>query len=224
MESTRPRKHRAATFAGLAIALFAIPAFTALYRAITGEIRSNWQVVGRDFGILLLVGVLLLMVKRWERLPLSTIGLRVDGVRTSLLRGLWLAAIVLAVTVGLYLLLRAAGVQLGEDHGNPFHPSLWVVTLSMLRAGVAEEIFYRGFAIERLQSLTGSKLLAGLLPLMIFAASHYRQGVGGIIAAFVLGGILTAAYMKFRDLLANITAHFGADFVLNVILPLVGGR
>jgi membrane protease YdiL (CAAX protease family) len=93
----------------------------------------------------------------------------------------------------------------------------------MLRAGVAEEIFYRGFAIERLQSLTGSKLLAALVPLTIFAVSHYRQGLGGIVAVFVLGGILTAFYMRFRDLLANITAHFLGDFVLNVMLPLVSG-
>jgi membrane protease YdiL (CAAX protease family) len=130
--------------------------------------------------------------------------------------------IVLAVTVGLYLLLRKAGVRLGEDRANAFHPALWVVSLSMLRAGVAEEIFYRGFAIERLQSLAG-KFLAGLIPLTIFALSHYRQGLGGIIAAFVLGGVLTASYLKFRDLLANITAHFLGDFVLNVLLPLVSG-
>jgi membrane protease YdiL (CAAX protease family) len=223
MESTISRKNLAPTFVGLAIALFALPVFMATYRAITGENHSNWQVLGREIAIFLLVGLLLWIVKRWELLPLTSIGLRVDMLRTSLLRGLWLAVIVLAATVGLYLLLRGVGVHLGEDRGNVFHPSLLVVTVSMLRAGVAEEIFYRGFAIERLQSLTGSKLLAGLVPLTIFAASHYRQGVGGIVAAFVLGGILTVSYVKFRDLLANITAHFLGDFVLNVFLPLISG-
>jgi hypothetical protein len=64
--------------------------------------------------------------------------------------------------------------------------------------------------IERLQSLTGSKLLAWLVPLMIFALSHYRQGLGGIVAGFVLGGVLTA--------------HFLGDFVLNIVLPLVSGK
>ncbi len=223
MERTIPRKNLAPTFVGLAIALFALPVFMATYRAITGENHSNWQVLGREFAIFLLVGLLLWIVKRWELLPLTSIGLRVNMLRTSLLRGLWLAVILLVVTVGLYLLLRGVGVHLGEDRGSAFHPSLLVVTVSMLRAGVAEEIFYRGFAIERLQSLTGSKLLAGLVPLTIFAMSHYRQGVGGIVAVFVLGGILTAFYMKFRDLLANITAHFLGDFVLNVVLPLVSG-
>jgi uncharacterized protein len=223
MESTNPRRNLTPTCVGLAIALFALPVFMATYRAIAGENHSNWQVLGREFAIFLLVGLLLWIVKRWELRPLTSIGLRVDTLRTSLLRGLLLAVILLAVTVGLYLLLRRVGVHLGEDRGSVFHPSLWVVTVSMLRAGVAEEIFYRGFAIERLQSLTGSKLLAGLVPLTIFAVSHYRQGVGGIVAVFVLGGILTAFYIKFRDLLANITAHFLGDFVLNVVLPLASG-
>jgi len=67
------------------------------------------------------------------------------------------------------------------------------------------------FAIERLQSLTGSKVWAALVPLTIFAASHDRQGTGGIFAVFVLGGLLTAFYLKYLDLLANITAHFLAE-------------
>jgi len=175
MESAIPRKNLTPTFVGLVIALFALPVFMATYRAITGENHSNGQVLGREFAIFVLVGLLLWIVKRWELLPLTSIGLRINMLRASLLRGLGLAVIVLAVTVGLYLLLRGIGVHLGEDRGSVFHPSLVVVTVSMLRAGVAEEIFYRGFAIERLQSLTGSKLLAGLVPLTIFAVSHYRQ-------------------------------------------------
>jgi membrane protease YdiL (CAAX protease family) len=216
------RNNLAPTLVGLAIALFALPIFIATYHAVTGENQSNSLVLGKEFAVFLLVGLLLLIVKKWELLPLSSIGLRTYRLRTSLLRGLWCSAILLAVTVALYLLLRAFGVQLGKE-GNVFHPSLLVVTVSMLRAGVAEEIFYRGFAIERLLSLTGSKLLAALVPLTIFALSHYRQGMGGIVAVFVVGGILTVFYMKYRDLLANITAHFFADFVLNVVLPLVSG-
>jgi membrane protease YdiL (CAAX protease family) len=223
MESTISRKNITPTVVGLVIALFALPVFMAVYRAITGENHSNEQVLARELAVFLLVGLLLWIVKRWEHLPLSSIGLHVNMLRGSLLRGLWLAVVVLAVTVGLYLLLRKVGVHLGEERGSVFHPSLLVVTVSMLRAGVAEETFYRGFAIERLQSITGSKLLAGLVPLTIFAMSHFRQGIGGIVAVFVVGGILTVAYMKFRDLVANITAHFLGDFVLNVVLPLVGG-
>ena len=223
MDNATPRKRLLPTLVGLFIALFSLPIFTAVYRAIAGENHSNWQVLGKELAIFVLVGVLLWLVKDWEHLPMSSIGFGTARPRSSILRGLWLGLILLAVTVGLYLAMRAAGVHLGEDRAGAFRPSLWIVTVSMLRAGIAEEIFYRGYAIERLQSLTGSKVVAGLLPLTVFAASHYRQGLGGVLAVFVLGGVLTAFYMRFRDLLANITAHFVADFVLNVGLPLVSG-
>ena len=189
MESTYSRRNRTPTLVGLAVALFALPAFMAIYRSVRGDNHSNLEVLEREFGVFLLVGLLIWIIRRWEHLSLASIGLRVNQLQTSLLRGLWFAAIVLAATVGLYLMLRGLGIHLGEEHGAVFHPSLLVVTVSTLRAGIAEEMFYRGFAFERLQSLTGSKLLAGLVPLMIFAMSHYRQGAGGIIAAFVLGGI-----------------------------------
>jgi uncharacterized protein len=73
-----------------------------------------------------------------------------------------------------------------------------------------------------LQSLTKSKWLAALAPLCLFALAHYRQGPGGILAVLVVGAVFTVFYLKFRDLVANITGHFLADFVLNVVLPLAG--
>lgn len=223
MNTAAPPLRSPATFAGLAIALLAGPVFIAGYRALTGENHSNLQVVVRELGIFCLVALLLWLVKKRERLPLTSIGLHLDRLGRSLLRGLLLAIVVLAVTVGLYLLLQQFGIHLGDSGAEGFHPSLWVVALIMLRAGIAEEIFYRGYAIERLLSLTGSRWLAALVPLVVFAAAHYRQGLGGVIATFVLGGIFTIFYLRFRDLVANITAHFLGDFVLNVVLPLVSG-
>jgi hypothetical protein len=73
------------------------------------------------------------------------------------------------------------------------------------------------------QLMNGAHNPSNWKPISLRRLSHYQQGIGGIAAVFVLGGILTMFYMKFRDLLANVTAHFFADFVLNVVLPLVSG-
>jgi uncharacterized protein len=216
-------KHPVATGFGLAISLFAIPAFIAAYRLIDGPSHSNLQVVVRDIGVLWIVALLLWLVKTQEALPLASIGLKSDRLGRSVLRGCVLALIMLLATVGLYLLMRKFGIRLGEDKAGTFHPSLWVVALGMFRAGIAEEIFYRGYAIERLQSLTGNTWVAAPVPLVVFAAAHYPQGLGGIIAVFVLGGLMTLFYLKFRDLIANIIGHSLADLVLNVGLPLVSG-
>jgi membrane protease YdiL (CAAX protease family) len=217
------RKGRCATWCGLAIALLSGPAFVAAYRGLTGENHSNLKIIGREAGILFMVGLLLWIVTTQEKLPLTSIGLHTDKLVRSIVRGLVLTVIMLIVTVGLYFLLQNFGIHLGGNGGNSFEPSPWVATLIALRAGVAEEIFYRGYAIERLHGLTGNKWLAALLPLVIFASAHYRQGPGGIVSAFILGGIFTISYMKLRDLIANMTAHFLGDFALNVILPLMTG-
>jgi uncharacterized protein len=217
------RESRTATYIGLAIALLSSPAFIFVYRALTGESHSNLQVIGRELGVFCLVGILLWLIVARERLPLTSIGLQTDKPGKSFLRGLALTVLVLAVTIGLYLALQQFGIRLGSKQSDAFQPSLLVVTLVVLRAGVAEEIFYRGYAIERLRALTHSKWVAALLPLLFFAAAHYRQGLGGVIAAFVLGGIFTLFYLKFRDLLANMVAHFLADFALNVVMPLLTG-
>jgi membrane protease YdiL (CAAX protease family) len=212
------------TCCGLIIALLSAPVFAAFYRGITGENHSNLQLLTRELGFLVLVILLLWIVRTQEKLPFSSIGLQAGKPMRSILRGLVLTVMALIVTVGSYFLLRAFGIQLGGTGSNSFQPSPWMATLIALRAGVAEEIFYRGYAIERLQSLTGNKWLAALVPLVIFAAAHYRQGPGGIVAVLVLGGLLTIFYLKFRDLIANIIGHFLEDFVLNVILPLLSGH
>lgn len=216
-------ERRLATACCLAIALFGTPVLVAGYRLVIAQHQSNLSVVIREIGILLVVALLLWLVKKWEQLPLASMGLHFERVGRSTLRGCLLALILLVVTVGLYFLLPQIGLRIGETKSSSFHPSLWAVTLVMLRAGIAEEVFYRGYAIERLQSLTGNPWVAGLIPLAVFAAAHYSQGVGGVVAAFVLGGIMAIFYLRFRDLIANIFGHSLADLVLNVGLPLVSG-
>lgn len=211
------------TVPGLILALLGLPAFVLAFRSLAGEIDSNVEMISREVMIFMMVGLLLLVVRYGEELPLSSIGLHVDRLGRSLAWGSGFAIVMLAVTVGLYLGLQAAGIQLGEGSGRQFKPSLWTLALVMLRAGVVEEICFRGYAIERLKALSGSTWLAALLPLLFFTLSHYRQGMGGMIAAAVLGALFTVFYLSRRDLVANIIAHFLVDLVLNVGIPAVSG-
>jgi membrane protease YdiL (CAAX protease family) len=98
-----------------------------------------------------------------------------------------------------------------------------VSLLLYARAGIAEEIFYRGYAIERIEALTGNRAIAAAVPLLIFAGSHFSQGGAGILITFVIGAIATAIYLWKRNLLILIIAHFMVDFIPNVLLPLIFG-
>ena len=90
----------------------------------------------------------------------------------------------------------------------------WVLLVAIIRAAFIEELFCRGYAIERLQSLTGSLILAAGIPLFIFAVLHYRQGWAGIIVTLLTGAVLTAVYIYKRNLWVTITVHFVVDFIL----------
>ena len=84
----------------------------------------------------------------------------------------------------------------------------------MTRAAVFEELFYRGFAIERLADLTGRRWFAALISLGMFTFAHlgYWGWTHLIIAGF--GGlVLTALYLMRRDLASNMIAHWLTDGV-----------
>lgn len=221
--NTLERSTRPWTFAGLAIAFLGLPAIVLAHRMLGGTPANTGSVVMREFAILALVTLLMWIIVKRERLPLSSIGLSREGLGRSLLWGLGLF---LALAVGVAACLvtfHFLGISYGSGKA-PIAISMAATFLTVVRAGIAEEVFYRGYAIERLKALTGSRWLAALVPLACFAAFHYRQGWPGITIALVLGGILTAFYMWKRNLVAAIFAHFLIDFIPNVLLPMVTGQ
>ena len=197
-----------ATWIGLFLALFGIlivrqavsylwptPTFTA----------ALWK----ESLIWLCAVAVLVIIRRGERLPLTSIGIGTVTWWKSILWGLILAVICALVALTHY------------GHG-PVSAALeklplWLVTLIVFRAGVVEELFYRGYAIERLQTLGLNRYLAAAIPLVIFSIGHWTGGWANIVIALALGGILSAFYLWRRDLVANMIGHFMVDFVVNVL-------
>ena len=97
------------------------------------------------------------------------------------------------------------------------HLPVWLIFLIVVRAGVVEELFYRAYAIDRLERLGFGRIASSLIPLAIFAAAHWSGGLANSLIALSLGAIFTAFYLWRRDLVSNIFGHFLIDFVANVI-------
>lgn len=157
---------------------------------------------------------LLVIIRRGERLPLTSIGIGTSPWWRSILWGLVLT-IVCAVVGG----ALAALTRYGHGPGAaPFAKlPLWLITLIVVRAGVVEELCYRGYAIERLQALGLGRFWAAAIPLVIFSVAHWTGGWANIVIALALGGVLTWFYMWRRDLVANMIGHFLVDFISNVL-------
>ena len=210
------------TYVGLAIAFLGIPAVVILAGLTGATPPGNELVLIRELAILALAAALIWIVRAKERLTLDSIGLRFNRPGRSAVRGLLLTLACFAVLAATLAVFSVLGVSYGEGPGIA---RAWPLTLLVvLRAGVVEELFYRGFAIERLQSLTGSKWIAGGISLVAFAAFHFRQGAAGMLLALLIGAVLTAFYLWKRDLLAAIIAHVLVDFIPNILLPAVAGE
>ena len=157
---------------------------------------------------------LLLFIRYVEKLPFTSIGIGTSVWWKSLLWALVTAA---ACFVAAGAIIHATKFE-GGPHAHDFDKlPLWLVTLIVFRAGFVEELFYRGYAIERLQSLGWPRAAAALVPLVIFAGMHYTGGPVNVLMAFTLGAILTLFYLWRQDLVANIIAHFLVDFIGNVV-------
>jgi membrane protease YdiL (CAAX protease family) len=212
----RPAPAATATWVGLFLSLFSMLLIRQVFLSFTSNTGTGLALLKEGL-IWTSAASVLWLARRGERLPLQSIGIGTSPWWKSLLWGLATAAACLAVAGTLAHLTHYGSATSYLDK-----LPVSVVTLIVLRAGVVEELFYRGFAIERLQAVGLSRAAAVAIPLAIFAVGHWTGGAANILIALVLGGILTAFYLWRRDLVANMIGHFLVDFLANVLPRLVG--
>jgi membrane protease YdiL (CAAX protease family) len=176
------------------------------------------HLIGNELIWWALVGVLLLYVTRVERRPLSSIGLKVPGLK-NLALGVALGLLTIALLGALYLWVlpalqledqAAASANAASLMATPF----WWRLLSTLRAAVAEEILFRGYPIQRLLELSGSKIAATLVPCAVFTAAHLSSWGSSHTPIVALAAVtFSLAYLWRRNLWITIIAHFMVDAI-----------
>ena len=213
MNGNPTTRSRRATWLGLFVALFgilivrtAVYAFYPPYSFPAAAWREslNW----------ICAIALVLIIQFGERLSFRSVGIGCARVKSSLGWGGIIAVVCAALAFVIVALTHYTGGSSGEALAKL---PLWLVTLIVLRAGVLEELFYRGYAIERLEALGLNRFWAGTIPLLIFGVAHWTGGWANIVIALVLGAALTLFYVWRRDLVANMIGHFMVDFIGNVL-------
>lgn len=168
----------------------------------------------RELVFWLMTAFLLLYVLRFERRPLRSLGLKKPDWRSLV----WAVAGTAAAIAGMafvYIVVFPADGQHGQEQLGALQAlPLWLLVGMITRAAVFEELYYRGFAIERITEWTGRRWLGATLSLLLFTYAHLEYwGWQHLVVAGWGGIVLTALYLLRRDLAAAMLAHWLIDIV-----------
>jgi CAAX protease family protein len=202
------------TWLGLFISLFGFIALRLAFRAF-GVSNSITADVWRELAAWAMAALLILLIRRGEGLPLSSIRLGTAPWLQSLRHGAILTGL---CGVTAYIVIHFTGYGHGPGSAEFNKIPIWFETLVVIRAGIVEELFFRGYAIERLESIGCGRVLSAAIPLAIFAGTHWTGGIPNVIIALVLGTVVTLYYLWRRDLVANMIGHGLSNF-LGLVLP-----
>jgi membrane protease YdiL (CAAX protease family) len=214
-----PQRPSLVTWLGLFLALFGM----LIVRQVVNYLYPTPTFASaalKEAGMWLVALALIAIIKVGERLPLRSIGLGTARWGKSIMWGFLLGVVCLLVGGVLVALTGYTGGESGKAFDKL---PTWLLSLIVLRAGVVEELCYRGYAIERLHALGLPRGLAAGVPLLIFGVGHWTGGWANILIALVLGGMLALFFIWRRNLVANMIGHWFVDFVGNVLPRLLPG-
>jgi uncharacterized protein len=210
------------TAAATAFALAGPPALVVVSRRLFGDAPPLGVQIALQLLFCGFAAAIVAFVVMGEQLPLSSIGVR-RVTAATIASGLLVSAAALYV---LPVLTRplAAALRVGDldarTAGLSALPGWFRVFIGITSGGV-EETLYRGYAIERLSAMCGSRALGAAAATIAFGLAHVPYwGVRFSLAADLPFGIMmTLLYLWRRDLAANALAHAAALVVGLLSLP-----
>lgn len=187
----------------------------------------------RGSGLLGLVSMLIIFVGNFLIAPLSAI-LALTWARLSRTpwRELgfvrprsWTRTILLGIVFGAALKLAMKSIVMPLLGAPPFHflahnPAEipWMLYIIIVVAGFGEEVFFRGWAFERLGKLFGhaawAKTLAVVITAAWFGQAHYGfQGMPGVQNATIVGLVFGGIFAVTGRIFFLMIAHVAFDLV-----------
>jgi membrane protease YdiL (CAAX protease family) len=140
--------------------------------------------------------------------------------------GAGLAALIGVPGLGLYLLARAAGLNL-TVLPSALGDTWWRVPVLLAAAvanSLAEEVLVVGYLITRLRQLGSSEGRAVLASAVLRGTYHLYQGVGGFVGNLMMGLVFGRVWQRTNRLWALISAHALIDVVAFVGYALLRDR
>jgi uncharacterized protein len=215
----RTKELSPATLVGLSIALllpippYREPFLHLLVRGWELSWISAWESIGLISKLTVII-VLPLLVVYWERRRLKSIGLRALSIGDFFAAMAIFFAYLLISPRLIWMADKIPAVAAELTLGGNLYASLprWLDWPGLLANGIAEEVGFRGYAMERIEELTGSKILGASVPFVVNVLVHAPVwGLYGMLVKAPILLLLVALYLWRRSLPACVLAHVLID-------------
>ena len=213
---------------GLFLALVATTVFW--FPSVAGTVLPRdilWRNLFSQFADWFFAIALMLIVVVGERQPISSMGFKRPDSET-LLGAFGLVGFFFLGLIAWKFAVDPWIPSISLPTGKPATGTLpknffyWFAPIALVTAAFAEEIIYRGYAMERLLKYFKNPLPAIVLPHTAFALMHLKDGFANALMVFAVGMLFTWFYFSSRNLTLLIIAHFIID-ALAVIAELFMG-
>lgn len=170
-------------------------------------------------------GLLTLMAAAWiatrffDRRAFRSLGFEPSALPRDSAAGLLIA---LGMIAGALAMIAAAGWLQMEWTPPSIRPSFGLVAVSLLANSITQELLFRGYILQTIESRSSISVAVGLSA-CLFTAAHGGALTAGIVPAtnLLLAGILLGlAYTATRNLWLPIALHFGWNFLQGPALGL----
>ncbi len=205
-------RRRIFTWAGVSLAMLGPGAVAWLSRPVSGQFTLRASVSGLGLFCLLIICVVAI-ARLGEQLGLNQMGFKRTSWRSApsaILLALFFMFVLGPIAYGALAYVAPGSFDSGERSlaGLP----LWYVGVTIIIVAAGEEWLYRGYAIERLEELTGSTFAAGIISLLMFGMAHLPLwGLSAALSTVASGAIFTVLYIWRRDIVALAVAHVLID-------------
>ena len=140
------------------------------------EFAGIGHLIGNEAIWWIYVAAILLYVRKIERRLLSSIGFRTPGI-SNIALGACAGLLITAVLGAMYFVVLPAlhlndSMASTSNAGALMATPFWWRFISTIRAAVTEEVLFRGYAMERIEELSGSRTVAVVVSCVIFTLAH----------------------------------------------------
>ena len=202
----------------LMMLLYFLP-YLLLYAGVDYFVVTNYkELILHEIYAWLVPGVLYVYVVKVEKQTFLPLGEREYGAKWYFLNLLKLFFMCYGISVLVYVVVKLTEAPtqspVMENMTALFKNHRWMVMMVSLRAGVTEEIIFRGYVFVRLEKYFSRPWIPILVSALLFSLLHAAYGtLSQVLFPFLFGLLFAWHYYKYRNIKLLIILHFLWDLL-----------